>query len=134
MENYYSADDATTAFELATEQARIIERRGVLLRFYAFTGGTVDAGITPARTVVPIEVSMQMRLMIGKDILSNGGIYALGDYEGTTKTPLYAADKKQGTEADKFLADGVTYTMQGRPYAVYMGAGVTFFRAVWRQA
>lgn len=134
MENLYSAEDATLASELVTEQSRIIERKGVLLRYSAFSGGTPDAGVKPTRVVVPIEISMQMRLLTGKDIVSNGGIYALGDYEGTTKTPIYAADAKLGTEADKLLIDGTTYTMRGNPYPVWFAAGVTFWRAVWRSA
>ena len=134
MENLFTSDDSTVASELALEQARILERRVVILRFSAFTGGTVDAGTKPTRTVIPIEASVQMRQMTGKDILTNGGIYALGDVETTSRTPVYNADSKAGTEADKMLVDGMTFLMMGTPYPVWQGAGVMFWKAVWRRS
>jgi hypothetical protein len=111
-----------------------MERRVVLKRFSSFTGGNTEAGQAPTRNNVLIEMSCGFRLITGKDILLSNGLYAIGDSEITTEMPVFGADNRNVTQADKMLLDGQDYTMVGKPYPVPMGGGTTFYKSVWRRA
>ena len=134
MENLYAGEDSVNASELTKEQTRLLERRVVLLRFLAFTGTSQDKGKAPTRTQVPFECSGVIRLMTGKDILTNAGLYALGDIEFSSRSPMYDANNKLVTQADQMILDGVYHTMVGRVFPVFMAGGTTFYKAVFRRS
>jgi hypothetical protein len=110
-----------------------MERRFVLKRWIGTSGGNAALGQVPAKTFILIEMAAQMKLMTGKDVITNGGLYQEGDLQLTSQIPVFGADNKNKTNVDTLIADGQVYQMVGKPFPVPMAGGVTFTRSAWRR-
>jgi hypothetical protein len=132
-QDQFLAEDSRSTRDDVTDQQRTLERRVVIRRFKEYVGGDVIGGTSPQRVDYLIEASFQFRMMTGKDILSSGGIYALGDMEGTSQMPVFAADDRANHEPDFMTLDGHTYMIIGKPFPVPMAGGAVFYRSVWRR-
>lgn len=132
-QDQYLAEDSRSTRDDVTDQQRTLERRVVIRRFKEYIGGDVIGGTSPQRVDYLIEASAQMSLLTGKDILSSGGIYSLGDINITTQLPVFAADNRANHEADFMTLDGQTYMIVGKPFPVPMAGGAVFYRSVWRR-
>jgi hypothetical protein len=136
-ENLYDGEDSVVSRDNTVEKDRIVWTRMVLKRFLAFvqpTGTSTEGGTAPKRLITGIEISAKAKVLTGKDILSAGGEYALGDIEFTTKMPMYDANSRNVTQADQIVWDGLTYSMKGKVYPVKMGGGTCLYKAVFRRS
>lgn len=134
MTDQYTGNDAESFSTLSTETDRGMGRRFVLKRFASQTGGDSAKGVAPTKTLYLIEVAGQVRVMTGKDILTQGGLYALGDLQVKTRIPIFGANNKTGQNVDTMIYDGVQYQQVGIPFQVPGGGGVVEYQSAWRKA
>ncbi len=130
----FTNQDGQSFASLTKETDRGMGRRFVLKRYQGETGGNKALGVAPTKTFIYIETSGQMRVMTGKDIISQGGLYALGDIQVKTRLPIFGANNKTNQQVDTMIYDGVQYQQVGVPFPVPGGGGVIEYQSTWRKA
>jgi len=134
MNDQFTGNDAQSFSDLSTETDRGMGRRFVLKRYVSQSAGNPSLGVAPTKTFYFIEVAGQVRVMTGKDVLTQGGIYEVGDLQIKTRIPIFGAGSKTGQQVDSMIFDGVQYSQAGTPYPVPGGGGVVEYQSVWRKA
>ena len=134
MEAYqFEGTDSQLSRDLASDQASLLETRGIIVRKTGMSGGNLAQGVQPTKTYVLIECPGQMKMMDGKDIISGGGLYAYGDIQWTSQMPIFGPNNRTQTNTDFMIFDGKDYEQVGTPFPVPMAGGFTFYKTTWRR-
>ena len=129
----FDGADSQLARDLVEDQQMLLETRGVIKRVTGTSGGNLAQGVQPTKTFFLIECPGQMRMMTGKDLISQGGLYMYGDLEWTSQIPIFGPDNRNKTITDFMIFEGRDYEQVGAPFRVPMAGGVTFTKSVWRR-
>src|ERR1700677_1216858 len=134
--NSFDGRDSSTYRDLTQDNQTLLERPVTIKRFAGYVqpvGTSAAQGIQPIRNYFYISAVMQVGQMTGKDILSAGGQYKLGDLNILSIVPIFEANKAAGTENDFLILDGSSYSIVGSVYRVPIAGGSWSYQCVWRE-
>lgn len=132
----YDGIDSSNFQNLTTDSAQMLERPIIIKRWNGYTqpaGTSAAQGIVPVASYIYISTPMQFGQVTGRDIISGGGQYILGDVNIISPLPLFEANKKSGTEKDALIVDGSTYTIVGRIFRIPLAGGTWNYSCVARE-